>query len=231
MRLPTTPATTLLRGLRDEVRQHNRGGRILIAVDGIDGAGKTTFADRLAPLLDRPVVRASEDDFLNPAAVRHARGRESPEGFFRDSYDLGALAKLLLDPFAAGAPFRRRAFGLLADAPVVSTDEHAPPGALLLLDGLFLHRDELRERWDLSTPARRAAEGRGAAPAGARRQADARPLRARQPALLRGLRPSVARLARAPLVAGRCASRTSTALGGGGVSRQRHTVARRTRSK
>ena len=35
------------------------------------------------------MVRACADDFLNPAAIRHARGRDSPEGFFLDSYDLG----------------------------------------------------------------------------------------------------------------------------------------------
>ena len=127
-----------------------RDRRVLVAVDGVDGAGKTTFADRLAPLLERPVVRAGEEDFLNPAAVRHARGRESPEGFFLDSYDLGALARLLLDPFAAGGPFRRRAYDVVADRAVPGADEHAPPDALLLLDGLFLHRDELHERWDLS---------------------------------------------------------------------------------
>lgn len=90
-----------------------RDRRVLVGVDGVDGAGKTTFADRLAPLLDRPVVRASEDDFLNPAAIRHARGRESPEGFFGDSYDLAALGRLLLDPFAAGGPFRRRTYDAL----------------------------------------------------------------------------------------------------------------------
>ncbi len=127
-----------------------RDRRVLVAVDGVDGAGKTTFADRLAPLLERPVVRACEDDFLNPAAIRHARGRESPEGFFLDSYDLDALTRLLLDPFAAGGPFRRRAYDVVSDRAVPGADEHAPPDALLLLDGLFLHRDELRERWDLS---------------------------------------------------------------------------------
>jgi uridine kinase len=53
-----------------------RDRRTLVGVDGLDGAGKTTFADRLAPLLERPVVRASEDDFLNPAAIRsRARAR------------------------------------------------------------------------------------------------------------------------------------------------------------
>jgi uridine kinase len=127
-----------------------RDRRRLVAIDGLDGAGKTTFADRLAPRLDRPVVRVREDDFLNPAAIRHARGRESPDGFFLDSYDLGALARELLDPFAAGGPFRRRWHDAIADRPVPGADEHAPADAVLVLDGLFLHRDELRDRWDLS---------------------------------------------------------------------------------
>ena len=118
-----------------------RGRRTLVAVDGLDGAGKTTFADRLAPRLDRPVVRVREDDFLNPAAIRHARGRESPDGFFLDSYDLVALRERLLDPFAAGGAFRRRWHDAIADRPVPGADEPAPAGALLLLDGLFLHRD------------------------------------------------------------------------------------------
>ena len=63
----------------DAIAQLPRDRRTLVAVDGLDGAGKTTFADLLAPRLDRPVVRVRADDFLNPAAVRHARGRESPE--------------------------------------------------------------------------------------------------------------------------------------------------------
>ncbi len=88
-----------------------RERRTLVAVDGVDGAGKTTFADRLAPRLDRPVVRASEDDFLNPAAIRHRRGRESPEGFFRDTYDLALLGRQRY--FAACDP-RSRASLVLA---------------------------------------------------------------------------------------------------------------------
>lgn len=134
----------------EAIRRLPHDRRTLVGVDGVDGAGKTTFADLLAPRLDRPVVRVREDDFLNPASVRHARGRESPEGFFLDSYDLEALRHRLLDPFADGGPFRRRVFDLLADAPVLGADEHAPANALLLLDGLFLHREELRDRWDLS---------------------------------------------------------------------------------
>jgi uridine kinase len=123
---------------------------VLVAIDGLDGAGKTTFADALAGRLTRPAVRASADDFLQPAVRRYRLGRESPEGFYRDSVDLEALDALLLAPFAAGEPFRRAAFDVVRDVPARAPLEHAPPGAALLLDGLFLHRPELRARWDLS---------------------------------------------------------------------------------
>jgi uridine kinase len=126
------------------------GRRVLVAIDGLDGAGKTTFADALARRLPRPAVRASADDFLQPASRRYRRGRESAEGFYLDSVDLETLRALLLAPFAAGEPFRRAAFDVEHDVPARAPLEDAPPGAALLLDGLFLHRPELRDQWDLS---------------------------------------------------------------------------------
>lgn len=47
-------------------------------------------------------VRVSLDGFHHPAAVRHRRGRHSPEGFFLDSYDYAAFRRLVLDPLAPG---------------------------------------------------------------------------------------------------------------------------------
>ena len=43
---------------------------IRVAIDGVDGAGKTTLADALAPVVaaqGRPTIRASVDDFHHPA--------------------------------------------------------------------------------------------------------------------------------------------------------------------
>ena len=39
MALPVTPVSTLWRDLRDEVRRQYRGGRVILGVDGVDGAG------------------------------------------------------------------------------------------------------------------------------------------------------------------------------------------------
>jgi uridine kinase len=128
----------------------SRNRRVIVAVDGVDGAGKTTFADRLVSMLDRAAVRASVDDFHNPRAVRYRLGRESPEGFYRDSFNVPVLIDRLLDPFAAGAAFRRRVFDHVADAAVLGADEQAPEDAVLVIDGLFMHAPPLRTRWDLS---------------------------------------------------------------------------------
>ena len=134
-----------------------------VAIDGVDGAGKTCFADELAIVLapsGRPVIRASVDDFHRPMAERHARGRDSPEGFFVDSYDYGVLRERLLDPLAPGGSrrFRRHAFDWRRDEPVDAPVEAAAPNAILLLDGIFLHRDELFALWDLSVFLRVSTE-------------------------------------------------------------------------
>lgn len=127
--------------------------RAIVAVDGVDGAGKTTFADALAEHLStlrQPFVRASVDGFHNPAEVRYARGRHDPKGFFLDSYDYSGLHHHLI------APFKRGETEVLTSAFDHRTDtisliaEKVAPTALLILDGIFLHRDELVDQWDFS---------------------------------------------------------------------------------
>jgi uridine kinase len=139
-----------VRGVADAVASLPGDKRDLVAVDGVDGAGKTTFADQLALAIDRPVVRASCDDFHHPRRHRYRRGRESPEGFYLDSFDYDTLSSRLLEPFATGSTFRRRAFDHATDLPVAAQVEDAPANAVLVLDGLFLHREQLLDWWDVS---------------------------------------------------------------------------------
>lgn len=128
---------------------------VRVGIDGVDGAGKTVFADHLAAVLrasGRTVIRVGADDFLHPRAVRYRRGRGFPEGFWLDSYDYTALRQRVLDPLGPGGSRRYQSAShdlrtdLAIDPPVMT----AEPGSVLLLDGLFLHRDELADVWDLS---------------------------------------------------------------------------------
>lgn len=126
-----------------------------VAVDGVDGAGKTVFADELAAVLKpsgRPLIRASVDGFHNSRAVRYRQGKTSPKGFFEDSYNYAALKKVLLEPLSPGGSgiYRTAAFDHHTDAPVDAPEQLAEPSAILLFDGIFLHRSELRGYWDYS---------------------------------------------------------------------------------
>lgn len=126
-----------------------------VAVDGVDGAGKTVFADELAAVLrdrDTLVIRASVDGFHNPPGVRYRRGRRSPEGFFLDSYDYDTLRAVLLDPLSTRGSGRyvTAVYDVDAEEPVEVPVKTAPEDAVLIFDGIFLHRPELRGYWDLS---------------------------------------------------------------------------------
>jgi len=125
-----------------------------VAIDGPDGAGKTTLADELAELLagKRPVIRAGIDGFHNPRELRYRRGADSPEGYFLDSFDYEALRAFLLDPLGPGGSrhYRRALFDYRADEEVAAPEEEASDDSILLFDGVFLLRDELRAFWDFS---------------------------------------------------------------------------------
>jgi uridine kinase len=125
---------------------------IRVAIDGVDGAGKTVFADELADAITRPVIRAGVDGFHHPRRIRHRAGRTSPEGFFHDSHDYALLRRVLLDPLAPGGDGRHRtaAFDHRTDTPIDTPWQHAPADAVLVFDGIFLHRPELRDLWDHS---------------------------------------------------------------------------------
>ena len=128
---------------------------IRVAIDGVDGAGKTTLADALAPLVaaqGRPVIRASIDDFHHPRALRYARGRYSPDGFYLDSYDYDSFRTLLLDPLSpeGSGRYAARRFDLDHDRPFDLVIQQAQPAAALIVDGIFLHRPELRSYWNIS---------------------------------------------------------------------------------
>ncbi len=125
-----------------------------VAIDGPDAAGKTMLADELAELLTdrRPVVRAGIDGFHNPRELRYRGGAGSPEGYYLDSFDYEAVRKLLLDPLGPGGSrrYRRACFDYRIDEKVEAPEEEAPFDAILLFDGVFLLRDELRAFWDFS---------------------------------------------------------------------------------
>ena len=156
--LSAVDAATGLKWLRARIRA--RTGRTLVGIDGVDGAGKTTFADDLASLLRESgleVIRISMDDYLNPQSKRYAQGRSSAKGYFEDSYDYERFTNEVLEPLGrdGSGRYRTAAYDLDSESEVRSPYQVAPDDAVVIVDGMFIHRDELcssrrNKIWDLS---------------------------------------------------------------------------------
>lgn len=126
---------------------------LLIAVDGGDGAGKTTFAGQLAAFLaarGRVVVHTSLDWFHFPREHRHAHGRTAATVWSRH-FDYRTARRELLEPWLSGpgASFRSRWHDVAADTFLTEPPEQVPSDGLLVVDGVFAQRAELRDLWDL----------------------------------------------------------------------------------
>ena len=145
----------VLDAIADDFLHNYSRGRTMLAVDGIDGAGKRPFADALAERLGKgghAVFRASIDRFHRPRAERYVRGIDSAEGYYLDSFDYPLFRRVLIEPFKLGgsAGFVTEAFDVARDQPIEMAWQTAPQDATLIVDGAFLNRPELRGLWNYS---------------------------------------------------------------------------------
>jgi uridine kinase len=133
-------------------RRENRP--LKVAIDGRCGSGKSTLAEELASALSGTglrVLRVSADAFHHSRAYRYRQGEDSARGYYEDAFDYGAIVERLLKPLSGDsfpALCSTASLDLETDTPVdmpvtVSAD------AILLFDGVFALRKELRAYWDL----------------------------------------------------------------------------------
>jgi uridine kinase len=145
--------TSMLDRLADLIAAVERPHPVRVGIEGRSAAGKTTLADELAPLIEqraRPVIRASIDDFHRPADQRYVRGRLSPDGYYLDAFNYPAVRASLLLPLGPGGGRRYRTaiFDAFHDRPIEQPERVAPDNAIVVVDGIFLARPELRDLWE-----------------------------------------------------------------------------------
>jgi uridine kinase len=128
------------------------GHPLRVGVDGICGAGKSTFARELRAVLSeegRPVVLVDSDGFHHARERRHRQGRDSARGYYEDAYDFDSLIDKVLRPLGPGGSgqYAVRVHDLTSDS-VVEDWAVAPPDAVVLFDATFIQRGRVRELWD-----------------------------------------------------------------------------------
>lgn len=129
------------------------GHPLRVGIDGVCGAGKSTFARELAGALEamgRSVVVIDSDGFHHLRKRRYQQGRDSARGYYDDAYDFGSLSRRVLLPLGPGGTgvYAVRVHDLESDFLIDTEMAKAPSGAIVIFDATFIQRDELRELWD-----------------------------------------------------------------------------------
>jgi uridine kinase len=142
----------------DKLSEHILGNRsdnpLLVAIDGIDTAGKSKLAKELRfPLrkTKREIIHISLDDFHQPRDFRYRRGKLSAEGYFYDSFNYEIFIRDVMMPLSEGGSrqYRKTYFDHRKNQTTNEDFLTASEDAIVLIDGVFLLRKELFAYWDL----------------------------------------------------------------------------------
>lgn len=126
---------------------------LLVGVDGICGAGKSTFTRDLAGVIDamgRSAVVIDSDGFHNTRVRRYSQGRDSARGYYEHAYDFESLADRVLRPlrFGDSLEYAWKVLDLETDEVVVDAVAVAPRDAVVLFDATFVQAAMLDGLWD-----------------------------------------------------------------------------------
>lgn len=144
----------LLADVATHLLRRSPGHPLRVGVDGVVGAGKSTFARELVEELatmGAPAVYLDSDGFHNARAVRYRQGRDSARGYYEDAYDFEALAERVLRPLGPRGSFvyATKVRDLASDHVVADAVATAEANGVVVFDCTFLQRGAgLRELWD-----------------------------------------------------------------------------------
>jgi len=126
---------------------------ILIWINWIDGSWKTYFSKEIKRLLEdkwKKVILVSVDDFHNPKNIRYEKWRNSPEWFYKNSYNYYLFKKYLLDSFLEWKwSYITKLFDLDNNSFIEKNFIKIEWNEVLIVEGIFLFRPELIDYWDL----------------------------------------------------------------------------------
>lgn len=126
---------------------------VRVAINGIEGTGKTTFARQITTFLQQEgehALHVSIDGFHFNKERRYRQGRDSALGYYEDSYDeLGFVEKVLKSSQEKKPTITTSTHDLQTDEYLDIEPIEIPNDTILLTDGAYLFKGVYRPHWDL----------------------------------------------------------------------------------
>lgn len=133
--------------------QSQKNKPIRIAINGIEGTGKTVFAQKLTAYLLSQGIKAlqvSIDGFHFNRERRYKQGRDSAKGYYEDSYDeIGFIEKVLKSSQSKTPNYTAATHDLESDEYLDLQPIEIEQQSVLITDGAYLFKPNYRKHWDL----------------------------------------------------------------------------------
>lgn len=131
----------------------NKQKPVRVAVNGIEGTGKTTFAENFVVFLNNEKVKAihvSIDGFHFNKEHRYKQGRDSAKGYYEYSYnEIAFVEKVLLSSQSEKPNYTKAIHDLETDQYLDLEPIEISNETILITDGAYLFKPNYREHWDL----------------------------------------------------------------------------------
>lgn len=125
---------------------------LIVGIDGLGGAGKSTVSDALPELLggnNCKVILLHIDDFIHPRKVRYNENFPEWECYYNLQWRYDYLLERVIKPIRSGGDFACEVelYDKENDS-YFSVPLCAPVGSIVIIEGVFLQRPELEGVFD-----------------------------------------------------------------------------------
>lgn len=124
----------------------------IVGIDGLGGAGKSTIVNSLKLQLEKenyPIYILHIDDFIHPKHIRYDSTKEEWYCYYNIQWRYDYLVEEILSPIKKGNEINKviELYDKENDKYILQS-LYIPHGSILILEGVFLQRKELRNYLD-----------------------------------------------------------------------------------
>ncbi|SHF17712.1 uridine kinase [Tissierella praeacuta DSM 18095] len=134
------------------IGKYDSGKTIIVGIDGLGGAGKSAITELLKTQLQNsnyyPVV-LHIDDFIYPRYIRYDEFKEEWYCYYNIQWRYDYLIKEILLPVREGIEIDKQVELYEKENDLYILEQiKIPQGSILLIEGIFLQRKEIKEYFD-----------------------------------------------------------------------------------